>query len=161
MWCTNHCSAPGNQCPVSPQAVALQPANSSINFQGFLYMMAYGIEYPFSQFRTTILVLFPAVSLCPFSPLTGRTLREPEKLKCLWLCTALLSNKQNIVVLSILLFFLKNLTRQYDGKINSVSVETSICIVVVGAWRGYMLYGIGLSLSTVKECCCAQTDCPC
>ena len=33
--------------------------------------------------------------------------------------------------------------------------------VVVDAWRGYVLYGIGLSLSIVKGCCCAQTDCPC
>ena len=33
--------------------------------------------------------------------------------------------------------------------------------VVVGAWWGYVLNGIGLSLSIVKGCCCAKTDCPC
>ena len=76
---------------LSPQA-AVRARNKLLPLHNSFHLMAYDTEYPFSQFRTTILVLFPAVSLCPFSPLTGRTLREPEKLKCLWLHTELLNN---------------------------------------------------------------------
>ena len=34
----------------------------------FFHMMSYGMEYPFGQFRSAVLVLFPPSSSYPLSP---------------------------------------------------------------------------------------------
>ena len=60
--------------------------------------------------------------------------------------------------ISILVYWSRELLHSNSWFIATILLLDS---VVVGAWQGYVLYGIGLSLSIVKGCCCAKTDCPC
>ena len=60
--CKSNCSPPTNQCPVS----FLVMEEIYMNFhplQNSFHSMPYGMEYPFGQFKSAILILFPPTSL--------------------------------------------------------------------------------------------------
>ena len=79
--------------------VYLPQKNLSLRFL-LLGMTLYGMEYPFGQLESTVLVVSPLNFLCAPSLLTEGVELEKEKALAL---QALLSNSQNTSVLSTLL----------------------------------------------------------
>ena len=83
--------------PTSAQLALRAVEESKMNsylLQNF-FLMSYGMEYPFGQFKSAVLILFP--------PLPWALLHES------WLCTALLSSsyKQQHVINTVLLLELR------------------------------------------------------
>ena len=68
MYITSDAQAIAYHLPTNAQ-LALQAAEerklSSHPLQNSIYMMSYGMEYPFGQFKPAVLILFPPSSLGP------------------------------------------------------------------------------------------------
>ena len=55
---------PPTDAQLAPQATEEREMNSH-PLQNSFHMMPYGLEYPFGQFKSAVLILFPSSSLCP------------------------------------------------------------------------------------------------
>ena len=80
-----HCSLP------SQSLISECPSANSTQCYSFVHTMSYGIEDPFGQFRSAVLVLFPPSFLCPSAPsLAGQyeKLRNRNVLVCVQRCSA-------------------------------------------------------------------------
>ena len=101
-WCTEQLLTT-HQCPACPWAVASLLAK----FLPFFKVSARCyMEWSIPLASLGQLSCFcPIPTLCaPSVTFICRTVQETEKMKCPWLCTALLSNKWNVGVLSTLFF---------------------------------------------------------
>lgn len=91
-------------------------------FSRFFWVMMFGMEYPYGQFRSAVLVPSPPSFLCPHSPFTGRTVWDAlGSVQC---CST--TTKGSVFYQSC--FSLKAKAQHHTwhcrGKINSASAET-------------------------------------
>ena len=132
------CSPPTDQCPAratSSRSGPPTPDNFSQFFK-FFHMMSYGMEHPFGQFRSGVLVLSPPSSLHPPpSPVSVRSVQEAETSSALYSTPQQHLNHWCVVNIVFLSKPKQSIIPTTMKKINSVPAETRTDTI-----QGYVSY---------------------